>query len=199
MILDDGFRLRGPNHHRVENLWPQYRDASHNRHHDDQRLSGPQRATVWLTVPAVGRCCHCGGNSFWNFRNFRNRRRFSLLLSFLPFLSIPHRPWGRDAVCLPIASKCFSSKKLSVFTSMFAAWQTVERYRPHNRTRFDNFHSIFPFRAPLTEMTRLLLVGCFKCTQFNLSFRFTFLLQSRSSLRFGNQLLHNLRGMEKSY
>lgn len=115
------------------------------------------------------------------------------------FLSIPHRPWGRDAVCLPIASKCFSSKKLSVFTSMFAAWQTVERYRPHNRKRFDNFHSIFPFRAPLTEMTRLLLVGCFKCTQFNLSFRFTFLLQSRSSLRFGNRLLHNLRGMEKSY
>lgn len=121
---------------------------------------------------------------------------------FLSCLFIDSTPTvgGKDAVCLPIASKCFSSKKkLSVFTSMFAAWQTVERYRPHNRKRFDNFHSIFPFRAPLTEMTRLLLVGCFKCTQFNLSFRFTFLLQSRSSLRFGNQLLHNLRGMEKSY
>lgn len=45
-------------------------------------------------------------------------------------------------------------------------------------------------------MTRLLLVGCFKCTQFNLSFCFTFLLQSRSSLRFGHQLLHNLQSME---
>lgn len=201
MILDDGFRLSGPNHHRVENLWPQYRDASHNRHHDDQRLSGPQRATGWLTVPAVGRCCHCGG---WQQQQFLELPKLPkpmvFTLTFFPaFLSIPRRPWGRDAVCLPIASKCFSSKKLSVFTSMFAAWQTVERYRPHNRNRFDNFHSIFPFRAPLTEMTRLLLVGCFKCTQFNLSFRFTFLLQSRSSLRFGNQLLHNLRGMEKSY
>lgn len=199
MILDDGFRLRGPNHHRVENLWPQYRDASHNRHHDDQRLSGPQRATGWLTVPAVGRCCHCGGSSFWNFRNFRNRW-FSLLLSLLPFYRF-HADRGEE---MPFASRSLvnaflAKKKLSVFTSMFAAWQTVERYRPHNRKRFDNFHSIFPFRAPLTEMTRLLLVGCFKCTQFNLSFRFTFLLQSRSSLRFGNQLLHNLRGMEKSY
>lgn len=45
-------------------------------------------------------------------------------------------------------------------------------------------------------MTRLLLVGCFKCTQFNLSFCFTFLLQSRSSLCFGHQLLHNLQSME---
>lgn len=189
MILDDGFRLSGPNHHRVENLWPQYRDASHNRHHDDQRLSGPQRATGWLTVPAVGRCCHCDGSSFWNFRN---RLRFSLLLSFLPFF-IDSTPCGEE---MPFASRslvnAFLAKTFSFHLSMF------ERYRPHNRKRFDNFHSIFPFRAPLTEMTRLLLVGCFKCTQFNLSFRFTFLLQSRSSLRFGNQLLHNLRGMEKS-
>lgn len=57
---------------------------------------------------------------------------------------------GEDAVCLPFASKCFPRGKLSVFTSVSAACWC-----------FDNFHSIFPFRAPLTEMTRLLLVGCF--------------------------------------
>lgn len=88
MILDGGFRLRGPNHHRVENLWPQYRDASHNRHHDDQRLSGPQRATGWLTVPAaVGRCCHRGGwqSSSISGTSETSDERFSLLLSFLPF------------------------------------------------------------------------------------------------------------------
>lgn len=114
MILDDGFRLRGPNHHRVENLWPQYRDASHNRHHDDQRLSGPQRATGWLTVPAVGRCCHCGGSSFWNFRN----RWFSLLLSFLPFYRF-HADRGEE---MPFASRslvnAFLAKKNFQFSPL---------------------------------------------------------------------------------
>lgn len=35
------------------------------------------------------------------------------------------------------------------------------------------FTQFFLFRAPLTEMTRLLLI-VLRCTQFNLSFRFTF-------------------------
>lgn len=127
--------------------------------------------------------------NFWNFRtgDYHTFTFFpaSFLYRFHHYCG-EEKPFG-----LPFTSKCLSSKKkLSVFTSIFAACH-IERYRPH-RKRFDDFHSIFPFRAPLTEMTRLLLVGCFKCTQFNLSFRFTFLLQSRSSLCFGHQLFREI-------
>lgn len=160
MILDDGFCLRGPNHHRVENFRPQNCNASHHRHHDDQCFPRPQRATVRLTWPTVGRCCHCAGWQQQLFLKLPNRW-FSLLLSLLLFY---RSHCGEDAVYLPFTSKCFPRGKLSVFTFVSDACCC-----------FDNFHSISPFRAPLTEMTRLLLVVVFWCTQSNLFISFHFL------------------------
>lgn len=117
MILDDGFRLRGPNHHRVENLWPQYRDASHNRHHDDQRLSGPQRATGWLTVPAVGRCCHRGGWQSSSFSGTSETDSTVFTLTFFPaFLIIDSTPCGEE---MPFASRSLVNAFLAKKTFSF--------------------------------------------------------------------------------
>lgn len=191
MIFDDGFCLRWPNHHRVENLWPQYRNASHHRHHDDQCFSGAQSATVWLGVPTVDRCCHFDG---WQQQQFLELPNGQLSHSYFLSCVFIDSTVGKLPFCLPFTNKCLSSRKKTFSFHLYFCCLLSKDTGP--RKRFDNFHSIFPFRAPLTEMTRLLLVGCFKCTQFNLSFRFTFLLQSRSLLRFGHQLLHNPRSME---
>lgn len=160
MILDDGFCLRGPNHHRVENFRPQYRNASHHRHHDDQCFPRPQRATVRLTWPTVGRCCHCAGWQQQLFRKLPNRW-FSLLLSLLLFY---RSHCGEDAVCLPFASKCFPRGKLSVFTSVSAAcWCSTI------------FTLYFLFAHHWPKWLGYYLLVVFWCTQYNLFISFHFL------------------------
>lgn len=152
MILDDALCLCWASHHRVEDLRPQNRNTSNHRHHDNQRFPGAQTATGWLD-PTVDRCCHCEWQpgffsvSFWNFNH-----SCSLLFSFLPFLlPIWKMPASRITAFL-------AKNKLSVFTSISVSCFSL------------NF---FLFRAPLTEMTRLLLI-VLRCTQLNLSFRFSF-------------------------
>lgn len=56
-----------PNHHRVEDLWPQDRDTPDHRHHDDQRLAGPERIGRFRRLrgptPVHRRGCH--GRTFF--------------------------------------------------------------------------------------------------------------------------------------
>lgn len=139
-----------------------------------------------LTVVAIS--MDGSSSSFWNFRT----DDYHTLTFFPAFLSIPL--WGRCRFASRSLTNAFLAEKKTFSFHLYFCCLLSKDTGP--RKRFNNFHSIFPFRAPLTEMTRLLLVGCFKCTQFNLYFRFTFLLQSRSLLRFGHQLLHNPRSME---
>lgn len=99
--------------------------------------------------------------SFWNFNH-----SCSLLFSFLSFL-LPI--WKMPASRIT----AFLAKKKTFSFHLYFCF--LPRWPPPSVSTI--FTKFFLFRAPLTEMTRLLLI-VLRCTQFNLSFRFTFWLQS---------------------
>uniref|UniRef100_A0A8D8G8C4 (northern house mosquito) hypothetical protein n=1 Tax=Culex pipiens TaxID=7175 RepID=A0A8D8G8C4_CULPI len=87
-----------PNHHRVEDLWPQDRDTPDHRHHDDQRLAGPERIGRFRRLrgptPVHRRGCH-GRRTFFlstttggNFQFSPQPTQQRLLAGFFSFLQL---------------------------------------------------------------------------------------------------------------
>uniref|UniRef100_A0A8D8HF92 (northern house mosquito) hypothetical protein n=1 Tax=Culex pipiens TaxID=7175 RepID=A0A8D8HF92_CULPI len=87
-----------PNHHRVEDLWPQDRDTPDHRHHDDQRLAGPERIGRFRRLrgptPVHRRGCH-GCRTFFlstttggNFQFSPQPTQQRLLAGFFSFLQL---------------------------------------------------------------------------------------------------------------
>lgn len=84
----------------------------------------------------------------------------------------------------------FSSKKINFqFSPLFLFLASAPRKIPATTECFDNFHSIFPLPAPLTEMTRLLLIVL---RALNLTFPFVSLSECSCFSSFWQKILHNL-------